>query len=141
MPEMTITPSEEERVTRFERPVSLSIPVDGFVDVARLVVGGAASQFPLGFEAIDDIQLAVETILRAGLIDGDRATLELISDDGALTITIEPVIPAAVDRPIVDSDRATIDPLALLRQLVDSAEARPEPTPALMLKKTFAPGA
>jgi hypothetical protein len=136
---MTISPSHEGRATRFEKPVSLSLPVDGFVDVARLVVGGAASQFTLGFEAIDDIQLAVETILRAGLIDGDRATLELRSDIESLTITVEPIKPEALDRPIVDADRKTIDPITLLRQLVDSAEPRHEPTPALILRKTLAP--
>ena len=137
MPEMTITSSREARAIRFERPVSLSLPVDGFVDVARLVIGGAASQFTLGFEAIDDIQLAIETILRTGLIDGNRATIELRSDRESLTITVAPIRMAAVDRPIVGSDRQSIDPIALLRQLVDSAEARPEPAPALVLRKTF----
>lgn len=136
---MTISPSEEGLATRFERPVSLSLPVDGFVDVARLVVGGAASQFTLGFEAIDDIQLAVETILRARLIDGDRATLELSGDLESLTIAVGPIRPEALDRPIVDADRETIDPITLLRQLVDFAELSHEPTPTLILRKTLAP--
>jgi hypothetical protein len=136
---MTVTPSQEKSGTAFERPVSLSLPVEGFVDVARLVVGGAASQFTLGFEAIDDIQLAVETILRAGLVDGDRATLELASDAKSLTITVGPIRPSALGQPIVDADRRTINPIALLGQLVDSAESRHEPTPALILRKTVAP--
>lgn len=136
---MTISPFQEGRATRLERPVSLSLPVDGFVDVARLVVGGAASRFTLGFEAIDDIQLAVETILRAGLIDGDRATLELRGDRESLTIAVGPIRAEALDWPIVDSDRSTIEPIALLRQLVDSAESLQEPTPILILRKTLAP--
>jgi len=135
---MSVTPSQEERGTR---PVSLSLPVEGFVDVARLVVGGAASQFTLGFEAIDDIQLAVETILRAGLIDGDRAALELASDSESLAISIGPIRPAALDQPIVDAESKTIDPLALLRQLVDFAEPRREPAPVLILRKSLAPSA
>jgi len=135
---MTVSPSQEGRETRLERPVVLSLPVAGFVDVARLVIGGAASRFTLGFEAIDDIQLAIETVFRAGLIDGDRVTIELTSDAEALTIAVRPITSAALDEPIVDSDRRTIAPIALLRQLVDSADAHREPTPALVLRKTFA---
>ena len=41
---------------------SLPFPADGFVDVARRVLGGAAGMADLGFEAVDDLQLALELV-------------------------------------------------------------------------------
>ena len=45
--------------------VSIRLPVDGFVNVARLVTAGVGSQLAFGFEAIDDLQLAIELALRS----------------------------------------------------------------------------
>ena len=45
--------------------VSIDLPVDGFVNVARLVTAGVGSQLEFGYEAIDDLQLAIELALRS----------------------------------------------------------------------------
>ena len=47
--------------------VSIALPVDGYVNVARLVTAGLGSQLEFGFEAIDDLQLAIELALRSVL--------------------------------------------------------------------------
>jgi hypothetical protein len=51
---------------RVEEPevVSLTLPhEDRFLNVARIVVGGLAARLQLSYETLDDLQLAVESLL------------------------------------------------------------------------------
>ena len=61
--------------------MSIELPARGFVNVVQLVIGGFVSRLALGFEAVDDLQLAVELILRSIAVEGGRATLSLVSDE------------------------------------------------------------
>jgi hypothetical protein len=71
--------------------LTLSVPVDGFGDVARCVLGGAAGMVDLGFEAIDDVQLALELVLRSGVVLGDSATIAIAGDPTGLVVGVSEV--------------------------------------------------
>src|SRR5213596_244164 len=68
--------------------VSIALPVDGFVNVARLVTAGFGSQLEFGFEAIDDLQLAIELALRSVPVHDGYASVSLASDPQGLTVTV-----------------------------------------------------
>ena len=52
--------------------VELEIPLDAsFQGVTRLIVGGIAEQASFGFEAMDDLQLAIERLLAETLQDSN----------------------------------------------------------------------
>ena len=70
--------------------MSLTLPSTGYVDVARLVVGGAATRLSYGFEAIDDMQLAVESALRVGVAADEHLTIHLAGGDAGLKLEIGP---------------------------------------------------
>src|SRR3954464_6133584 len=51
--------------------IALETPIErGWEPVFRLVLGGVADRLDLGFEDLDDIQLAVERLLAAGRAQG-----------------------------------------------------------------------
>ena len=62
--------------------ISLEAPLDGaFKPVVRLIVGGVAERADFGFEAMDDLQLAVERLLAEAGADGEvKLSFELKGD-------------------------------------------------------------
>src|SRR5918997_3453618 len=62
--------------------ISLEAPLEGaFKPVVRLIVGGVAERADFGFEAMDDLQLAVERLLAEAGADGEvRLSFELKPD-------------------------------------------------------------
>lgn len=51
--------------------IALELPVDpALIGVARLVVGGLGARLDLPFEALDDLQLVIETVLSAEAAPG-----------------------------------------------------------------------
>ena len=62
--------------------ISLEAPLEGaFKPVVRLIVGGVAERADFGFEAMDDLQLAVERLLAEAGADGEvRLSFELKAD-------------------------------------------------------------
>lgn len=110
--------------------ISLTLPADPrFATVARIVVGGLAARLNLSYESLDDLQLAVETLLaEEDLLAGDSVTLDLDVGEGSLAIAIGPIdVPAArasldggedlslrvvldavVDEAVVDDETATV---------------------------------
>ena len=62
--------------------ISLEAPLAGaFKPVVRLIVGGVAERADFGFEAMDDLQLAVERLLAEAGADGEvRLSFELKRD-------------------------------------------------------------
>jgi hypothetical protein len=92
--------------------IVLTIPVaDGFRSVASLVLGGVGSRLELPYERVDDLQLAVLSVLDAAT--EDAVTLEVEVDEGALAVAIGPLQEG------IRSDR----PLAnVLDRLVSGAE-------------------
>ena len=117
--------------------VSITLPVDGFVHVARLVTAGFGSQLEFGFETIDDLQLAIELALRSvPAVDG-RATVALASDESGLTVTVRGSEGSAIDRSFPDGDEG-LDLLSCLERLVDSVDVTEGSTPSVVLRKNRA---
>ncbi len=70
--------------------IVLTVPSGArFRGVATLVLGGIGGRAALSYERMDDLQLAVLSILDS--TDGEAVTLEVESDDGGLAIAIGPV--------------------------------------------------
>jgi hypothetical protein len=102
--------------------VVVVLPVDGFTSVARLVTGGLASRLGFGFETIDDLQLAVELILRA--LPDRRGSVELsLSEDGSsLRLAIQPVGDLSLAAPLQPLDGVGVELGQSLERLADSVE-------------------
>jgi hypothetical protein len=102
--------------------VVVLLPVDGFMPVARLVTGGLASRLGFGFETIDDLQLAVELILRS-LPDRSGAVELSLRDDGrSLRVAIGPVGGLSLADGLRPLDGVGVGLGQSLERLVDSVE-------------------
>ena len=75
--------------------IRLSIPhAQPYHGVARLVVGGLAARLDLPFEQLEDLQLALVSVLeRDGYVTGPEATVRLLVRPGAVGIVVGPVDP------------------------------------------------
>jgi hypothetical protein len=83
--------------------IELSLPDDERVaGVARIVVGGLAARLNASFASLDDLQLAVESILRDWGDPGATTTVEIEIHDGGMALAIGPL--RAEDRPSRSSD-------------------------------------
>ena len=73
--------------------VTLTIPRGRpFYGVARLVVGGLAIRLDLSYEHLEDLQLAVESVLsNDAYAAGDDVTVELSVRDSLLEVFVGPV--------------------------------------------------
>jgi hypothetical protein len=103
-------------------PIRLTLPVDGYENVARLVSGGLASRLDFGFEAVDDLQLAIELVLRSLPVRSGTVTISLADDGGELTVEIEPAGDLTLEQRLRPLDGAGVELGRSLTQLVDSAE-------------------
>jgi hypothetical protein len=82
--------------------------------VATLVLGGVGSRLDLPYERVDDLQLAVLSVLAAS--DLERVTIDIAVDDHAVAVSIGPL----------PGDSASDPGLRrVVERLVDAAEARP----------------
>lgn len=122
------------------RPVSghsttIALPSAEFAGVARLVVAGVATRLDVGFEAVDDLQLAVEMALRAVFGAGGQATIGVESDEGALYVTIGSAGAGALERRLREHGaEESIDLRTVLGRLVDGVALRTEPSVAIELR-------
>jgi hypothetical protein len=97
--------------------ITLTIPADGrFRAVSTLVLGGLGTRLDLPYERMDDLQLAVLSLLDA--VEGDEATLDVDAGAGGLAITVGPLRPGSgedaglervVSRLVDEVDPATRD--------------------------------
>lgn len=73
--------------------ISLSIPhSEPFHGVARLVVGGLAARLDLSYEDLEDLQLALVSVLeRDGYAAGPEITVRLLVGEGTVGIAIGPL--------------------------------------------------
>jgi hypothetical protein len=69
--------------------IVLTIPRDGFEDVAQLVLAGVASRLNLTYEVIDDLGTALAALIERRGEVGDL-TVELDVDEEAVTAAIGP---------------------------------------------------
>jgi len=105
----------EERDGHVNDIIVLTIPTSpAFRGVASLVLGGVGSRLDLPYERMDDLQLAVLSMLDA--TRGDEASVEIHAEDGRVAVSVGPL----------RADAATDAGLALvLTRLTDGVEATP----------------
>jgi anti-sigma regulatory factor (Ser/Thr protein kinase) len=73
---------------------------EGYRSVGRLVLGGLASRFELPVDRVEDLLLAVESLLLHG-VAGDTVRLEVEADDDGLRVRLGPFADGAVGDPAV----------------------------------------
>ncbi len=101
--------------------VTLAIPGQlRFVGIARLFVGGLAARLDLGYEAMDDLQLALESVLRKAEL-GDEVTLEAQVEGDGLSILVGPLERDPLDAGASHPERLELE--RLLAALVADAES------------------
>jgi len=122
-------------VTLQENDVSIVLPVEGYANVVRLVTGGFLSRCEFDFEAIDDIQLALDLALRWLPVDGTRVTVRLVADRAGLTIWFGALVAASAERALTDVVRDGLELGTVLGRLVDRIELVDGGAPALILRK------
>jgi anti-sigma regulatory factor (Ser/Thr protein kinase) len=72
--------------------VTISLPRDGdFRTVAGLVVGGVAARHDVTLDALDDIQLALDSLLDRLEADSGEVTIKLRIADDAIDLAVGPV--------------------------------------------------
>lgn len=70
--------------------ITISFPLeDRFRSVSTLVLGGLGTRLDLPYERMDDLQLAVLSLLDA--IEGEEATVDVEAAEGALAVTVGPL--------------------------------------------------
>jgi hypothetical protein len=120
----------------FTDPVTLTLPVEGYENVARLVSGGFASRLDFGFESVDDLQLAIELVLRSLPSRSGAVRISLAQEDGSLSIAIGPVGNLSLAQRLRPLEGAGVDLGHTLSRLVDTVEIAPGPDgPTVVLAK------
>ena len=111
---MRVAPAIDEKAgPHVNDTIVLTIPTSSaFRGVASLVLGGVGSRLDLPYERMDDLQLAVLSMLDAS--SGEEASVEIRAEDSRVAVTVGPLRGGA------ESD----DGLALvLTRLTDGVEA------------------
>ena len=80
--------------------VRLTVPyARPYYGVVRLVVGGLAARLDLPYEHVEDVQLALETLLGGdGYVAGDEVTVELSLGEDGLEILVGPLDAERLER-------------------------------------------
>jgi hypothetical protein len=92
--------------------ITLTVPGElEYIGVVRLFVGGLAARTSLAYETMDDVQLAIESVLRKASL-GAEVTLEARVDGDAVSLLAGPL----ADDPLAPT-RAGSDTLELERLL------------------------
>jgi anti-sigma regulatory factor (Ser/Thr protein kinase) len=101
--------------------IALTVPGGRrYIGVVRLFVGGLAARLGLGYETLDDLQLALESVLRRSRSDRE-ITLEACVDGDAVSVLVGPF-----DRDPLQADESrqeTPELERLLSALVAGAES------------------
>ncbi len=96
--------------------IALEAPLDEtFVPVVRLIVGGIAERADFDFEAMDDLQLAIERLLAEAGSEG-RVSMTFDLAPGRIRARIGPLQEAALAGALQDGDGSP-GPLTLSRIL------------------------
>jgi len=95
--------------------IALTIPTEAsFRGIPSLVLGGVGSRLDLPFERMDDLQLAVLSMLDAAAAAAAEASVEIEAADERVAVSVGPL------RPDADADTG-LD--LVLRRLTDGVEA------------------
>ena len=80
--------------------ITLTVPGEReYIGVVRLFVGGLAARTSLAYETMDDVQLAIESVLRNASL-GPEVTLEARIDGDAVSVLVGPL----ADDPLAPSE-------------------------------------
>lgn len=89
-------PAFEETSSRVNDTIVLTIPTAPvYRGVASLVLGGVGSRLDLPYERMDDLQLAVLSMLDAS--NGEDASVEIRAEDGHVAVSVGPLREGAED--------------------------------------------
>jgi hypothetical protein len=96
--------------------ITLSIPhAKPYHGVARLVVGGLAARLDLSYEHLEDLQLALESVLeRDGYVVGNEVSVRLVVGEDSVIMKIGPLDPSELR---ADLERESDDGISLSRLL------------------------
>lgn len=101
--------------------ITLTLPRgEEFWRVALLVVGGLAARLNLTLESLEDLQIAVQSLLERS-IAGEVVTLELSLRDGSIEALVGPVDGAAIN---AELEREDVGESVSLRRLLDTVADR-----------------
>ena len=104
--------------------ITLNLPGDSdFRSVAMLVVGGLAARLDLTLETLEDLEIAIESLLDLAR-DGGGITLELRVQDGVISASVGPVDGGAVRGELA----AEVAPVVDLRRVLTTVADRIEVT-------------
>jgi hypothetical protein len=100
--------------------IRLTLPADdAFHGVAHLVLGGLAARLNLSFENLEDLELALDSLLERRS-DGREMTLRVLVDDGELRMIVGPF--AAVRAELVEGGADSLNLGRILDAVCDSVE-------------------
>jgi hypothetical protein len=120
-------------MTSGSNAVSVAVPATRYSDVVRLVVGGFVARL-LGYESVDDVQLALEALMRSMPVDGSHVRVSLTTDGEWLTLAVSGFageLQPRLGRVVNDG----IELGALLDRLVDAVEVVDGPPASVVLRK------
>src|SRR2546430_16757629 len=101
--------------------ITLTIPGGRrYVGIVRMFVGGLAARLGLGYDAMADLQLALESVFGEMAADGD-VTLEAHIENGGISILVGPLDGDPLQAHEAGSD--TLELQRLLAALVTGAES------------------
>lgn len=103
--------------------IKLKIPhEERYHGIARLVVGGLAARLDLSYEHLDDLQLALATVLENdGYVIGSDVTVELHVRDDGVSIVIGPLVISELRADLAKDDE-TVSLGRLLSTVVEKVE-------------------
>ena len=103
--------------------IKLNIPnEERYHGIARLVVGGLAARLDLSYENLDDLQLALATVLENdGYVIGSDVTVELHVRDDGVSIVIGPLETSELRADLAKDDE-TVNLGRLLSTVVEKVE-------------------
>jgi anti-sigma regulatory factor (Ser/Thr protein kinase) len=106
------------------RPIELRIPNRRpYHGVARLVLGGLAARHELSYETLEDLQLALVTVLEEdAYATGDEISVELDVGEDAITMSIGPLDGEALRAELAAPEEEDLGLGRVLATLVEEVE-------------------
>jgi hypothetical protein len=100
--------------------ITLTIPhAKPFHSVARLVVGGLAARLELSYEHLEDLQLALESVLASESVKGEDVTVDLVVGADSVVMKIGPLDPVGLADDLAPEAGADVPLSRLLSTLVE----------------------
>jgi hypothetical protein len=121
-------------VTGPSNAVSLAVPAGRYADVVRLVVGGFVARL-LGYESLDDVQLALEAVVRSMPVDGSHVRVSVASDGEWLTLAVAGFEQGSIESRLGRVVNDGIELRTLLGRLVDSVEVDGGAPDSIVMRK------